>query len=105
MPFGISSASEVQQKKTFQVFGDINGVFVVADDMLIAAENEEEHDKILTEVLERARKENVKFNLKKVQLKKTEVKCMGVRLGKDGLKPDEVKVKAILEMPDPTDRA
>ena len=105
MPFGISSASEVQQKKTFQVFGDINGVFVVADDMLIAAENEEEHDKILTEVLEHVRKENVKFNLKKVQLKKTEVKYMGVRLGKDGLKPDEVKVKAILEMPDPTDRA
>ena len=30
---------------------------------------------------------------------------MGVRLGKDGLKPDKVKVKAILEMPDPTDRA
>ena len=27
MPFGISSTSEVQQKKTFQVFGDINGVF------------------------------------------------------------------------------
>jgi hypothetical protein len=25
MPFGISSASEVQQKKTFQTFGDIPG--------------------------------------------------------------------------------
>jgi hypothetical protein len=44
MPFGISSASEIQQKKTCQTFGDIEGVHIVADDMLIAAENEEQHD-------------------------------------------------------------
>ena len=65
MPFGISSASEVQQKKAFQVFGDLKGIFMVADDMLIAAENEEEHDSILRKVLERARTHNIKFNLKK----------------------------------------
>ena len=104
MPFGISSASEIQQKKTYQVFGDIQGVHIVADDMLIAAENEQEHDAILTKVLERAREEGVKFNLKKTQPKREEVLYMGVRVGADGLKPDEAKKSVIVEMPNPVDK-
>jgi hypothetical protein len=105
MPFGICSAAEVQQKKTFQVFGDIKGVFIVADDMLIASKNEDEHDYILKQVLAKAREHGIKFNLKKAQLKKTEVVYMGVQLSSDGVKPDQEKVKAIIEMPNPTDKS
>ena len=105
MPFGISSASEVLQKKTLQVFGGIKGVHIVADDMLIAAVDEKEHDKILREVLDTARRYNIKFNYNKTQLKKKEVFYMGVRLGIDGLKPDDKKIKAIIDMPDPIDKA
>ena len=42
MPFGISSVAEVQQMKTYQVFGNIEGVHIIADDMLIAAADEQE---------------------------------------------------------------
>jgi hypothetical protein len=65
MPFGISSGSEVFQKKNTQIFGDIP-VFIIVDDMIIASETEEEHDKILAEVMNRARKNNVKFNRDKI---------------------------------------
>ncbi|KAK0056137.1 Retrovirus-related Pol poly from transposon, partial [Biomphalaria pfeifferi] len=58
MPFGISSASEVLQKRAYQVFGDIPGVHIMSDDMLIAAKDEKEHDQIFENVLERARKNN-----------------------------------------------
>ena len=34
MPFGICSASEVMQKRNEIVFGDIDGVYVIADDKL-----------------------------------------------------------------------
>ena len=51
MPFGISSVAEVQQKKTYQVFGDIEGVHIIADVMLIAAADEQEHDRIMRTVL------------------------------------------------------
>ncbi len=44
MPFGISSASEVLQKRNEETFGDIKGVHVIADDIIICARNNEEHD-------------------------------------------------------------
>lgn len=103
MPFGISSASEVLQKRAFQTFGDIEGVHCLSDDMLIAAETEKEHDRILEKVMKRARRENVKFNPKKIQLKKNKVKYMGRIVSGDGITPDASKVKAITEMPAPQD--
>ena len=38
-----------------------------------------------------------------LQLKKSAVVYYGVHIGADGLKPDPEKIRAILEMPDPTD--
>ena len=51
MPFGISSASEILQKRIYKAFGDIQGVHVIVDDMIMVAANEEEHDQILLKVL------------------------------------------------------
>ena len=69
MPFGIRSASEVLQKRVYKVFGDMQGVEVIADDMIIAGATEEEHDQLLRNVMQRAREQNVKFNPKKFQFK------------------------------------
>lgn len=69
MPFGISSASEVFQKKNQEVFGDISGVQMIADDMIIAAKDTTEHDNIIVKVMERARERNIKFNPSKIFLK------------------------------------
>ena len=51
MPFGITSASEVLQKWTYKTFGDIPNVHIVANDMLIAAKTEAEHDNTLRKVM------------------------------------------------------
>nr|XP_049581870.1 uncharacterized protein K02A2.6-like [Syngnathus scovelli]XP_049581871.1 uncharacterized protein K02A2.6-like [Syngnathus scovelli] len=48
--FGIKSASEVFQQKNCETFSDIPGVYVIADDMIIAASSEKEHDEILQKV-------------------------------------------------------
>ena len=104
MPFGISSASEVMQKRNEQTFSDIPGVHVIADDIIIAADNETEHDTILLKVLERARQYNIKFNLDKLQFKRTEVTYMGHIVTSDGLRPCPKKIEAIVGMPCPTDR-
>ena len=61
-------------------------MYVLADDMLIAAENDEEHDKFLYRVLQTAQEEGVKF--KKTQLKQKEVMYTGMHIGEDGLKPE-----------------
>ena len=46
MPCGIKSASEVFQKQNEAAFANIPGLHIVADDLIIAAENTDEHDKI-----------------------------------------------------------
>ena len=48
------------------VFGDMQGVEVIADNMIIAGGTEEEHDRLLKNVMQGARKQNVKFNPKKI---------------------------------------
>jgi hypothetical protein len=104
MPFGISSASEVMQKRNEETFGDIHGVSIISDDMIIAAADDDEHDKILRKVLQRARERGVKFNKSKIQYKIKEVMYMGHRVCADGLKPDNKKIEAVIKMPCPEDK-
>lgn len=104
MPFGISSASEVMQKRNEQTFSDIAGVHVIADDIIIASSTEAEHDATLHKLFERAQQRGIKFNAAKLQLKLSEVQYMGNIVTADGLRPCPKKTDAIINMPTPTDR-
>ncbi len=104
MPFGISSASEVMQKRNEEAFGDIQGVHVIADDLVISAKDETEHDAIVSKIFEHARQQNVKFNANKIQYKVNTVTYMGHIVSADGMRPDPRKVEAIVNMPRPSDR-
>lgn len=104
MPFGICSASEVLQKRVYKVFGDMQGVEVIADDMIISGSTEEEHDQLLRNVMQRATEQNVKFNPKKVQFKQPQVVYFGTIISEDGIRPDPAKVKAMVELPQPTSK-
>ena len=101
MPFGICSASEIIQKRNFETFGDIPGVHCIIDDMIIAGEDDKDHDQILKKVMERARLKNVKFNQSKIQFRVPQVHFMGNIVTADGLRPDDSKVQAIVNMPPP----
>ena len=88
MPFGISSASKVMQKGNEETFGDISGVHVIADDLIIAAATEQEHDAILCKVLDRARDKGLRFNYEKIQFKVSEVEYMGNLVSSKDLNKD-----------------
>ena len=105
MPFGLKSASEIFQKKNEAVFEGIEGIHIVADDIIIAANDLEEHNAILHKVLQRASACNVKFNFDKFQFCVNEVKYLGTIISQEGMKPDPAKVLAIKEMPTPEDKA
>ena len=101
MPFGLCSASEVLQKRVYQTFGDTDDVHVIADDIIIASNSEEEADRTLIMLFKRAQEKNVKFNIAKLQLKKSEVSYMGNIIGSNGVKPDPSIVEAIVNMREP----
>ena len=105
MPFGICSASEVMQKRNASAFGDIQGVHVIADDIIVAAKDNDEHDKIFLALINRAKEVGVRFNEKKIQFKVNSVHYMGHIVTEDGLKADNEKINAIVNMPDPHDIA
>ena len=102
MPFGLSSASEVMQKRNEEIFGNIPGVHVIADDLIIAA-TEQQHDITFKAVLNRARQKGVRYNKDKLQFKVSTVEYMGNLVTRQGLKPDIKKLDAILNMPQLTD--
>ena len=104
LPFGISSAPEVFQKRAQQVFGHIPGVAVIFDDIIIAAETTEEHDVIFRQLLTRAREMNVRFNSAKLQLQVDSVVYMGHVVSSRGIAPDPAKIRAIVDFPEPTSR-
>ena len=92
------------QKRNEEAFGDIQGVHVIADDLIISAKDEAEQDAIISRVLERARQHNVKFNANKIQYKVNTVTYIGHIVSADDRRPDPRKVEAIINMPCPSDR-
>jgi hypothetical protein len=97
----ISTESFAKEERT-DVW-DIPGVHIVFDDLVIVAENEQEHDSILRAVLQRARQHCVCFNLDKLQLKVSKVNYVGHILSTDGISPDPEKVSAVINMQPLTD--
>lgn len=105
LPMGVKSSSDVYQRKMMEIFGDIAGVEVVVDDILIHGATIKEHNKRLEEVLERAKKANLKLNSDKCKIAVPEVDFVGHKFTGDGMRPTDDRVKAITEMRSPENRA
>ena len=69
------------------------------DDILNFGATQNQHDERIREVLRRVQKENSK----KCQFSVQEVKFLGQTINESGISPDQDKVKAIIDMPEPTD--
>ncbi|XP_030578703.1 uncharacterized protein K02A2.6-like [Archocentrus centrarchus] len=109
MPMGISTAPEIFQRKLMQALDNMPGLYIIADDILITGqgeteeEAEQDHDRKLKQFLDRCREKNIKLNADKFRLKQKETTYIGHRLTAEGLKPDPEKVRAVEQMPAPTD--
>ena len=62
-----------------------------------------DHDQKLKALMKRCRERGLVLNKDKLRLRETEVRFVGHLITKDDLKPDPEKVKAVNEMPKPTD--
>ena len=78
MPFEISAAPGEFECKLHERIGDLNGVEILRDDILVVGygdtldEANRNHDESLLKLLHRARDVNLKFNSKKFNLRKNE---------------------------------
>ena len=104
LPFGIKIAPEIFQKYNEKNFKDIPGVTIYIDDVLIAANSLEEHDRILGEVFKRARELNIKFNPTKFQYRINKVKYLGHIMSGEGISCDPDRIVAIQKIEPPKDK-
>ena len=110
MPFGVSVAPEEFERRLHEALEGLEGVRVVADDILIFGEGDTpekaamDHDTRLCALLERCWAKGIKLNKDKVQPRKSQVPYMGHILSAEGLKVDPAKVDAVLLMPAPNDK-
>ena len=103
MPYGINSGSEVFQRSMEELFAGYP-CEVIVDDMLIWGKDIEEHDGKLERVLKRASQINLKLNVAKCKFRVKQVTYVGHVLSEDGTHPDPAKIKAIINMPTPTEK-
>ena len=105
LPFGTKVSSEIFQRKLNENLEGLKGVVCVADDILIFGISGADHDENLRNLLIRCKEHNIKLNKDKFfcVFKAAELNFLGHVVTNKGLKPDQNKVAAILQMPNPTD--
>ena len=110
MPFSVSPAPEEFQRGIDIAFEGLPGQKAIADDILVfgAGDTDEEtlkdHDRNLREVFNRCRQKGIKLNSEKIQFRQKQVSYMGHIISSEGLRANPNKLKAINEMPPPTDK-
>ncbi|KAJ8469582.1 hypothetical protein ONZ51_g8881 [Trametes cubensis] len=103
MPFGLSNAPAAFQRFVNDIFADMLDVCVIVylDDILIYSDNPEQHRKHVKEVLRRLRKHRLYARADKCEFHTDSVEYLGYILSPSGLTMAELKVKAILDWPEP----
>ena len=101
LPFGISSAPEVYQKRMNQILEGLPGVVCLIDDVLIYGKDQEEHDARLAAALKRLEDHNVTLNRDKCKFNQRSIKFLGHLIDQDGVRADPDKTAAIRDMDTP----
>lgn len=111
LPFGISSAPEEFQRRLYDILCGMEGVVNTADDIIVVGRGESlteahvDHDKRVLELLERLSQHNLKLNPDTIKFKTCTAPFMGHVLSPEGFKPSTEITSAVLNMPQPQDKA
>ena len=101
LPFGISSAPEIFQRRMNRIVEGLEGVVCQMDDMLVFGKDEGEHRERLAKVLKRLESAHVTLNPSKCEFNKTTIKFLGHVIDRTGVKADPDKTQAITRMEAP----
>ena len=72
------------------------------DDVLVYGKDQEEYDKRLEAVLQRIQSAGVTHNPEKCEFSKDQLKFLGHIIDKDGVRANPAEVRAILDLPPPS---
>uniref|UniRef100_A0A8C2EQ68 Gypsy retrotransposon integrase-like protein 1 n=1 Tax=Cyprinus carpio TaxID=7962 RepID=A0A8C2EQ68_CYPCA len=104
LPFGLSVSQDLFQAKMDQILEGLHGVISIADDVAVCGVDEEDHDRNLTSLMERAVETGLVFNSDKCIIKQQSISFFGNLYTDKGIRPDPAKIHDIQKMPTPQNK-
>ena len=104
MFFGLTNSPATFQAIMNKLLRDLINTGKVAafiDDVIVGTETEEEHDKLVAEIIKRLEANDLYVKPEKCKWKVRKVGFLGVVIGLKGIKMEKEKVKGVLEWPIP----
>ena len=94
------------QRKIEEIFKDLTNVFGIADDNLVVGYDRDgkDHSDTLQRVLQRCRQVNLILQKDKCHFRCTQVSFCGKIISRNGVKPDQWKLKAMTEILPPKNK-
>ena len=99
--FGVSYAPGIFKRAMKDLLRNIPGVFCYLDDVLLTADTEEEHYKLLVLVLSKLQAAGLRLRLDKCTFNVPQVTYLGYLIDKNGIHPIKEKVQTIVQAPAP----
>jgi len=105
MPFGLTNAPATFQRLMNKLFSgkEWEPVFVYLDDILVVSASFEDHLRDVGLVLDRLKEAGLHLKPSKCSFARKEVVYLGFTVSSKGVTPNQEKVKAIVDFPQPTD--
>ena len=103
LPQGVKIATQESQERTNEIFGGIENTETYVDNIFIYSNTIGEHKKAMEEVFDRAKKNNVKFNMKPV-ICSSNMKAVGYKVSETGIEIHEDGMQPIRDLQPPTTR-
>ncbi|XP_067945085.1 uncharacterized protein [Watersipora subatra] len=100
LPQGLNSAPEIFQAEMNRILGDLEGLIVHMDDILVVGQSTEQHDSRLSVVLRRLEQAGMTLNKSKCQFGVSKVQFLGYVIDQFGIHTGP-RVQGILEFPTP----
>jgi transposase InsO family protein len=102
LPFGTCVSSEIFQRRLLEALDGLTGVVCVADDIIIHGKTLDDHNDNLEAFLQRCNVKGIRLNKDKLELRKDSITFLGHLITTKGLEADPEKIKAVQQMPNPT---
>jgi len=102
MYFGLTNSPTTFQTMMNNLFRDLinqGDMAIFIDDILVATNTEEGHNKLVEEILKRLEENNLFIKPKKCKWKVREVEFLGVVIGPRGVEMQKKKVEGVLNWP------
>uniref|UniRef100_A0ABD2W5A2 RNA-directed DNA polymerase n=1 Tax=Trichogramma kaykai TaxID=54128 RepID=A0ABD2W5A2_9HYME len=96
MTFGLRNAAQTFQRYVDSALRDLDFIFVYLDDILVSSSSVHEHEAHLETVFERLQQFSLQLNVDKCVFGRDTVEFLGYLISRDGYKPLEKKVEAIV---------